>query len=168
MLKQRHLESQVTDPDSPTSPKMRAGSLMSPTVLPNIATSKSGNRSSIGAIAADYVSPNKTTQGGVFQFATNPNNTVNGPNAARMAATGTGFYDKQKQDAQAERLIHSVNAVTDLLKANTELRDNLERVERDREGKDGENMQLSVENQQLRERVELMEGIMRSNNDQLE
>lgn len=40
-----------------------------------------------------------------------------------MTATGQGFYDKAKQDAQAERLIHSVNAVTELLKANTELRD---------------------------------------------
>jgi len=30
--------------------------------------------------------------------------------------------DKEKQDAAAERLIHSVNAVTELLKANTELK----------------------------------------------
>ena len=29
-------------------------------------------------------------------------------------------------DAAAERLIHSVNVVTDLLKANTKLRDNIE------------------------------------------
>lgn len=99
MMKQRHLESQVTDPDSPTSPKQRGGSLLSPTTLPNIATSKSGNRSSIAGVAADYVSPNKTSQGGAFQFATNPNNTLSGANGARMAATGTAFYDKQKQDA---------------------------------------------------------------------
>ena len=71
---------------------------------------------------------------------------MTGGNAARMAATGTAFYDKQKQDAQAERLIHSVNAVTDLLKANTELRDNMERVERELESKDAENIQLNVEN----------------------
>ena len=93
---------------------------------------------------------------------------MTGSNAARMAATGTAFYDKQKQDAQAERLIHSVNAVTDLLRANTELRDNMEKVERDLEHKDGENIQLNVENQQLRERVELVEGILRNNSDQLE
>jgi len=36
--------------------------------------------------------------------------------------------DKDKMDAAAERLIHSVNAVTDLLKANTKLRDNIEKV----------------------------------------
>ena len=30
----------------------------------------------------------------VFTFATNPNNTITGANAARMAATGTAFYDK--------------------------------------------------------------------------
>ena len=40
-----------------------------------------------------------------------------------------------------------MNAVTDLLKANTELRDNMERVERDLESKDAENIQLNVENQ---------------------
>ena len=65
---------------------------------------------------------------------------------ARMAATGTAFYDKQKQDAQAERLIHSVNAVTELLKANTELRDNNEKVERDLDNKDAENTGLNIEN----------------------
>jgi GTP:adenosylcobinamide-phosphate guanylyltransferase len=36
--------------------------------------------------------------------------------------------DKEKQEAAAERLIHSVNAVTDLLKANTKLRENVEKV----------------------------------------
>ena len=67
-------------------------------------------------------------------------------NLARMAATGTAFYDKQKADAQAERLIHSVNAVTELLKANTELRDQIEKVERDVDIKEGENTQLNIEN----------------------
>lgn len=56
-----------------------------------------------------------------------------------MAATGTAFHEKQKAEAQAERLIHSVNAVTELLKANTELRENVERVERDLDNKDAEN-----------------------------
>lgn len=53
----------------------------------------------------------------------------------------TNFYfkqDKQKMDAAAERLIHSVNAVTDLLKANTNLRTNIETVQRDLEEKDAE------------------------------
>lgn len=63
-----------------------------------------------------------------------------------MAATGTAFYDKQKQDAQAERLIHSVNAVTELLKANTEQREKIERIERDFDQKEGENTQLNIEN----------------------
>lgn len=46
--------------------------------------------------------------------------------------------DKDKMDAAAERLIHSVNAVTDLLKANTKLRDNIEKVQRELEDKDAE------------------------------
>ena len=49
-------------------------------------------------------------------------------------------------DAAAERLIHSVNAVTDLLKANTKLRDNIEKVQRELENKDGESFQLNIEN----------------------
>lgn len=80
-----------------------------------------------------------------------------------MTATGHGFYDKAKQDAQAERLIHSVNAVTELLKANTELREKMEHVERDLESKEYENAELNIENQQLRERVELVEGILKGN-----
>lgn len=35
--------------------------------------------------------------------------------------------DKEKKDEAQDRLIHSVNAVTELLKANTELRDTLEK-----------------------------------------
>ncbi len=43
--------------------------------------------------------------------------------------TGVDFH--QKTQAQAQRLIQSVNAVTDLLKANTELRDTNEKLVRD-------------------------------------
>ena len=41
----------------------------------------------------------------------------------------------------------------------------MEKVERDLESKDAENIQLNVENQQLRERVELVDGILRNNSD---
>jgi hypothetical protein len=54
--------------------------------------------------------------------------------------------------------------VTELLKANTELRENIERRDRDLDLKDVENTQLNIENQQLRERVELVEGILKTNN----
>jgi hypothetical protein len=40
-----------------------------------------------------------------------------------------------------------VNAVTELLKANTELRDKMENVERDLESKEYENAELNIENQ---------------------
>ena len=59
-----------------------------------------------------------------------------------------------------------MNAVTDLLKANTELRDNIERLNRNNESKDIETFQLQVENQSLRERVELVEGILKNNKSQ--
>ena len=54
--------------------------------------------------------------------------------------------DKEKQDAAAERLIHSVNAVTDLLKANTELRDQIEKLKYSKEDVDSENFSLQIEN----------------------
>jgi hypothetical protein len=58
--------------------------------------------------------------------------------------TGQDFHIKT--EAQAERLIHSVNAVTELLKANTELRDHLEKIKGDLEDKEAENIQLHLEN----------------------
>lgn len=64
-------------------------------------------------------------------------------------------------------MIHSVNAVTDLLRANTELRDQMEGVERDLERNEAENYQLNIENQHLRERLELVEGILKGNSAQL-
>ena len=55
--------------------------------------------------------------------------------------TQTNFFirqEKEKMDAASERLIHSVNAVTELLKANTELRDNIEKLTRSHEDKDSD------------------------------
>ena len=48
-------------------------------------------------------------------------------NSMMKTTTGNFMQEKKKHEAQAERLIHSVNAVTDLLRANTELREALER-----------------------------------------
>ena len=42
---------------------------------------------------------------------------------ARGPSEVTGADFSNKNEAQAERLIHSVNAVTELLRANTDLRD---------------------------------------------
>ena len=58
--------------------------------------------------------------------------------------------------------------MTELLRANTELRENVEKVERDLDNKDAENTQLNIENQQLRERLELVEGILKANSHHLE
>lgn len=58
--------------------------------------------------------------------------------------TGADFH--RKTEAQAQRLIHSVNAVTDLLKANTELRDQGEKMSRELEDKEADNVQLQFEN----------------------
>lgn len=70
-------------------------------------------------------------------------------NNANTKRTQMNFYlqqDKQKMDAAAERLIHSVNAVTDLLKANTELRDTIEKMRRQKEDSDSEVFTLNIEN----------------------
>jgi regulator of replication initiation timing len=85
--------------------------------------------------------------------------------------TQMNFYlqqDKQKMDAASERLIHSVNAVTDLLKANTELRDTIEKMRRQKEDSDAEVFTLNIENQTLRERLELVEGILKNNRENYE
>lgn len=54
--------------------------------------------------------------------------------------------DKEKQDAAAERLIHSVNAVTDLLKANTELRETIEKLKQQQETVEADAFNLQIEN----------------------
>jgi predicted nucleic acid-binding Zn-ribbon protein len=79
--------------------------------------------------------------------------------------TKGSFYrqDKTKADAAADRLIHSVNAITDLLKTNTQLRDTLEKQNRALEDKEAEVFTLELENQNVRERLELVEGILKSN-----
>ncbi len=71
-------------------------------------------------------------------------------------------------DAASERLIHSVNAVTDLLKANTELRDTIEKMRTQKENLDAEVFALNIENQTLRERLELVEGILKNNRENYE
>ena len=73
-------------------------------------------------------SPTKTGMSGKGAFG---NTTMNNFNFRQ---------DKEKQEAAAERLIHSVNAVTDLLKANTKLRENIEKVQRDLEDRDAESI----------------------------
>ena len=76
-------------------------------------------------------SPNKTV----------PMNLANSTISGDARGTMTNFYfqqDKAKMEAAAERLIHSVNAVTNLLKANTELRDNIERLQKEVDDKDAE------------------------------
>ena len=61
----------ITDPESPTSPKLRSladrGSLLSPTTLPNIQTGK----------VVDTLTPSKTANNG-FAFSSNPNSTLSG------------------------------------------------------------------------------------------
>jgi hypothetical protein len=101
------------------------------------------------------------TEGSPLRRSFSPGKTFN------KTGTMTNFYfkqDKEKMDAAAERLIHSVNAVTDLLKANTKLREKIEKIQRDLEEKDAEGFQLQIENQALRERLELVEGILKNNN----
>ena len=58
-----------------------------------------------------------------------------------------------------------MNAVTELLKANTELRDNMEKINRFNEERDGEVFSLQMENMTLRERLELVEGILKNSKD---
>jgi hypothetical protein len=78
-----------------------------------------------------------------------------------MQQTLANFDDSKKNNlTQAERLVSSVNAVTELLRANTLLRDNLEKAEFNYEEKDSENYQLQIENVRMREAIEILEGLL--------
>jgi predicted nuclease with TOPRIM domain len=58
--------------------------------------------------------------------------------------------------------------VTELLKANTELRETIEKLKSQKEQQEGEVFGLQIENQTLRERLEIVEGILKSNKEDYE
>ncbi len=62
-----------------------------------------------------------------------------------------------------ERLVESVSKVTDLLRANQYLRDEIDSLNRGTETKDNELYSITQENMSLRERIEVLENIIRSN-----
>ena len=62
-----------------------------------------------------------------------------------------------------ERLIESVSKVTDLLRANQYLRDEIDKLTKGSDVKDNELFTITQENLSLRERIEVLEGIIRSN-----
>ena len=113
---QQKLDKAMAEPKEPTSPTSPAAlsrqlTNQNQTTLPDIsgknATGRNGNdsildRNNLGGA----ISPNKTTQNGFLLPGVNPASTLLGGvppgNLARMAATGTAFYEKQKADAQAE------------------------------------------------------------------
>ena len=75
--------------------------------LPDIsgknAQQRANNDSELTKALGGHISPNKTVQNGFLLPGVNPQSTLlagaQGQNLARMAATGTAFYDKQKSDA---------------------------------------------------------------------
>jgi hypothetical protein len=68
--------------------------------------------------------------------------------ALRVQATPDRTIRSQQsqESSQQQRLIDSVSTVTELLRANTELRDQCERQAREITDKDGENNLLQIEN----------------------
>lgn len=62
-----------------------------------------------------------------------------------------------------ERLIESVSKVTDLLRSNQYLRDELDKLQKGTDVKDNELFTITQENLSLRERIEVLEGIIKSN-----
>ena len=54
------------------------------------------------------------------------------------------------------------------MKANTGLRETLERIKLDFQDKDGDCFELQIENNELRERVEILEGLMKQHSNVIE
>lgn len=91
-----------------------------------------------------------------------PNSELQSPRADDLLNRTLGSFTNPDED-QSQRLVDSVNAVTELLKANTELRDQVDKLIRDLQDKEAENHQLQLENQSLRERLEIVESILKQN-----
>mmetsp|Transcript_19424 Transcript_19424/g.18531 ORF Transcript_19424/g.18531 Transcript_19424/m.18531 type:complete len:134 (+) Transcript_19424:1525-1926(+) len=70
---------------------------------------------------------------------------------------------REKVDYDNERLVESVSKVTELLKANQILRDQMEKLQKGNDNKDNEVYSITSENINLREKIEILEQIIKSN-----
>lgn len=70
---------------------------------------------------------------------------------------------RENAETENERLIDSVTKVTELLKANQYLRDEIETLQKGNDTKDNELYTITTENMTLRERIEILENIIKSN-----
>eukprot|EP00347_Sterkiella_histriomuscorum_P017844 403347757 len=75
---------------------------------------------------------------------------------------------KEQVENDNERLVQSVSKVTELLQANQYLRDEIEKLSKGNESKDNEIYTITQENLGLRERIEILENIIRANKQEYE
>ena len=64
--------------------------------------------------------------------------------------------------------MESVSKVTELLRANQYLRDEIEKLQKGSDSKENEVYSITQENMNLRERIEILENIVKSNKDEYE
>lgn len=73
------------------------------------------------------------------------------------------YIIKLDQDTISHRLIESVGMVTDLLKSNKQLRDSINILNREKENIENDNIVLQSDNLELRDRIEILESIIKAN-----
>lgn len=66
-------------------------------------------------------------------------------------------------DTISHRLIESVSMVTDLLQSNRQLRDSINMLNKEKENIENDNCILQSDNLELRDRIEILESIIRAN-----
>jgi hypothetical protein len=70
---------------------------------------------------------------------------------------------KLDPDTISQRLIESVGMVTDLLQSNKQLRDSINAVNKEKENIENDNCILQSDNLELRDRIEILESIIKAN-----
>lgn len=70
---------------------------------------------------------------------------------------------KLDPDTISQRLIESVGMVTDLLQSNKQLRDSINSINKEKESIENDNCILQSDNLELRDRIEILESIIKAN-----
>ena len=70
---------------------------------------------------------------------------------------------KLDPDTISQRLIESVSMVTDLLQSNRQLRDSINALNKEKENIENDNCILQSDNLELRDRIEILESIIKAN-----
>ena len=96
------------------------------------------------------------------------NHQENGSRLKYLISIVNNYIVKLDPDVISQRLIESISMVTALLQSNRQLRDSINILSKEKEYIEWDNFVLQTDNIELRDRIEILEGIIKSNSNDFE